>query len=853
MVEINNNIAKPFATIKSSKDSVENPQTKIQDKITPAISEQKSDTVDFKKEFKHTKKSNGIIEKIYDSLKNATNCNNGSKKVNEAIEQYEQGKIEKDVVENKIANYKASQKNAEQTAGDLTAIATGVTIYAKGSAITNTISTILKKINVEKLFDILGSKNSIYFKVFNAIKSKNKINALLLGIGAASAGLTKESFLSMNRIGSKEYKVEDKKSLTKNELKAKKKELRNAKLKEDFKNFYTGMTSGFLAPLSFVAGGIVGIPAYIGANIGLKHLTNKNYSGTDKNGKNKVSFKDTLKNNAVLNTLGLVAVAFPLAKSVRFNKVLEKNLDKTLSKINEKNLIFDKENTTSAFDKLKQIITDSPEIKSILNSKNTTADKIEKLCNENIFYVKMEQIAGNSEIAKALKEDCKPTRTIDEAQKFITKQYGSDKYTVSKLLGVGTIAETYLAKDSSGKEVCIKVLKKGVSEEKIKNDENKFIKLITKNKAEKDLSEKETILINNIKDLAKSVSKETDFSNEMIAAKKLKASTQVADVVEPIENKNGIYIMNKAKGISLNTLVEYCNIKDLINYFNKEDNFLAKKAEENLKNLKAKSPDFQDTDISANELRTLLNNYQDILIEQFSKIDKNGKTIHADIHPGNIFINLDVLKGKAKGKLFTLIDTGNTIDLTKEQAEQSMKMSNYILHANYKDLSNIVANEVVIPDNMTKEQVRELVSSELKDAFFNDKEALSIMNIDSFNKLAKNILDKHHLISNQTQLNINKAKISACNSFKNLIEVFASSKYSNVNMISKFDAVKDFVGILGNSAIKTKIQELKNQTTESLIQKIFKKDNNNYKWNSEELLTYYYKQLSSLIKQGNFQ
>ena len=36
--------------------------------------------------------------------------------------------------------------------------------------------------------------------------------------------------------------------------------------------------------------------------------------------------------------------------------------------------------------------------------------------------------------------------------------------------------------------------------------------------------------------------------------------------------------------------------------------------------------------------------------------------IHGDIHPGNIFVNPEVLKTK-KGQLFTLIDTGNVINM----------------------------------------------------------------------------------------------------------------------------------------------------------------------------------------------
>lgn len=94
---------------------------------------------------------------------------------------------------------------------------------------------------------------------------------------------------------------------------------------------------------------------------------------------------------------------------------------------------------------------------------------INSLSDENIFAVKFLQIKNKGllsgeynkyeKISEALRENCPPTRTIEEAQEHINKLWGSSEYTISKLLGVGTVAETYLAKDKSGKEVCIKVLK----------------------------------------------------------------------------------------------------------------------------------------------------------------------------------------------------------------------------------------------------------------------------------------------------------------------------------------------------------------------------------------------------------
>ena len=67
-------------------------------------------------------------------------------------------------------------------------------------------------------------------------------------------------------------------------------------------------------------------------------------------------------------------------------------------------------------------------------------------------------------VAKQNPVEQEGTYLLAEAQQDINRLLKDSKsnYQVTKLLGVGTIAESYLAKDSSGKEVCIKILKKGI-------------------------------------------------------------------------------------------------------------------------------------------------------------------------------------------------------------------------------------------------------------------------------------------------------------------------------------------------------------------------------------------------------
>ena len=56
----------------------------------------------------------------------------------------------------------------------------------------------------------------------------------------------------------------------------------------------------------------------------------------------------------------------------------------------------------------------------------------------------------------------------------------------------------------------------------------------------------------------------------MNAAKELKKYSKVADVVVPMEAKPGIYIMEKAPGISVKTLVDYYNCERMVKFYKNE-------------------------------------------------------------------------------------------------------------------------------------------------------------------------------------------------------------------------------------------------------------------------------------------
>ena len=175
-------------------------------------------------------------------------------------------------------------------------------------------------------------------------------------------------------------------------------------------------------------------------------------------------------------TIGAVAI-----KKGKFNETLVKNVEKTVKDLKGVNLVESEYATTmTSYQQLEEILLNSSAIRDIRYGSGSLEDKIRKLTDENIFAVKFLQIKGNGEpLVKALKEKQEKKSCIwclTERHKQLIGEDG--KYTISKLLGVGTIAESYLAKDASGKEVCIKILKDGITAEKIKKDEKTFIELI---------------------------------------------------------------------------------------------------------------------------------------------------------------------------------------------------------------------------------------------------------------------------------------------------------------------------------------------------------------------------------------
>ena len=867
MVDFNGNFS-TFDKFKHNENKTElTPKPILQ---TPVNSEVVSDTF-----MNERCKNTGLIERLYNKIKNVTGFGIGTKKVEKAITDYNEGKLSQEQVEKTIHGYSTSQETSAQILGDGVSVAAGAGVFFGLGKKIKMISSIVKINDTEKLLKELPEQVKRFAKPIESIlKSKTKTGALVLGLSALSAGFAKYWTLKLNRIGSEEYKLDkklygNKKDRTpeqKIEAKKAKKALKKERRKTNFKNYVSGMINGAMLPI-MSAGGFIGAPLYVVGN-----SLNRYFIGNKTDKKKSVNgYIDNLKNDAVTTGIAAATIAVPLAIKGNYTKVFNKNLEKATEKLMKSELKAPDYAGNSAFKELQDTLLKSKEVSSIIGNYNLSPEEqIKKLTEENIFAVKFKQISSDgSTLTRALRESCPPTRTIEETQELVNSTLGNG-FTIKKLLGVGTVAETYLARTADGKDVCIKMLKKGITEEKIQKDKQKFIELV-KNMEGKTQEEKD-YLLRNIDDLADGISKEIDLKNEMEAAKKLVPHTKVANVVKPIEVKNGMYIMEKADGISLASLVDLNEAKLYKEMLEKDSMFAEilsprygsklyraldgkqtnaekiKAIQDYIKKIEAQTPEFGDISLTDADAKYLINEYMKVLTEQFYKVDKNGKVLHADIHPGNIFIDINAVKAR-KGKVFTLIDTGNTVNQTIEQSINAINLTSYVKNANVHDIAEYVLDGASLPKGMTKEDALQKLTEELEKCFFDTETSLDKMTNEKVLALTSNIMQKYRIIPNDTQLNFNKARQSAENSRMDLVETLLKMKVKDLSKnplaIATFTTSigKDMLNLNRKYNRMQAAQEKLNLRQMSLPQRLKQRNNPNMKpSNSEDYLTYKLKQ-----------
>ena len=286
---------------------------------------------------------------------------------------------------------------------------------------------------------------------------------------------------------------------------------------------------------------------------------------------------------------------------------------------------------------------------------------------KKVFGLSDEQItkAGLIDIVQRFKSECTGARSQNEAQDTLNEIFGDGKYTIIpkedymdkenvKPLGVGSVAETWKVQDSSGNKYAIKLLKKGMTKEKIDSDKNAMLEILNGSDAkDKEFCEK------SLNELYKVWEQELDLDAEMKNGELLGQNITKARVAKGIEvksSKGGVtaYVMELAQGVQLSEYLELEALRTMLGCSKFGNGGISLMASSGIAYLR----------------------YMQVVFEQLLSVPKTGeKVLHADPHPGNIFVEFEDGTGEPK---FTFIDTGNVIKSSNKEA-----LHNTILHLNY--------------------------------------------------------------------------------------------------------------------------------------------------------------------------
>ena len=350
----------------------------------------------------------------------------------------------------------------------------------------------------------------------------------------------------------------------------------------------------------------------------------------------------------------------------------------------------------------------------------------EGFAQKRVEYVGEKGINAVNTFLNNYKSKCPASRTAKEAQKYISGTFGK-KYTIvgKEPIGVGTIAETFLARDNeANKDVVIKMVKKWATPEKLNGDKAKMLQALerVKDKLSADDYNYQRKLVD---DLYQAWSKELDMKLEADAAKTLGKYAVHYNTVAPIEVKNNIFVMEKANGVQFDKFVDYL----------KENNI----------------------QLTKDEVADLTRKYFQVFFEQLLSVPKKGqKVFHADPHAGNIFIDL-----KNKEKPFTFIDTGNVMRFTPEEAIQNVTSHVDYLIGNSQNIAKRLLKGAKLPDNMTEKEAVDMLKKHLDEVFFSGK--YKIRKSDPFsaiNNEAMEFMRKNKVILNSSNTNFVKAELT---------------------------------------------------------------------------------------------
>lgn len=390
--------------------------------------------------------------------------------------------------------------------------------------------------------------------------------------------------------------------------------------------------------------------------------------------------------------------------------------------------------------KFAQIISSDETMMSKLSPK--LQEIIKRTQSENPFSRTIQQAQAKLNLAFSNKPKALSVSTSQIGGGGSSAPLAANEFTVIKPLSAGTVGETYLAKDTNGKEVIAKMIKRNVDKEQLELEEKIFTRFIEEFSPDNVTAQKQ---IHMLKTLYKDWGKELNFKYEHEYNKLLQQGAKrykVADITH-ISPDESCIIMEKAEGIQMNRLMQM--LKD---YKSNPVIFKQKYADEISQHSWLQHPD--------KVIEELPKSITKAFDEMFLFMKKGGKSLmHGDPHMGNYFIT----SGK-NGKLTPVfIDTGNCIARNGAQITQDIQfLSNYFV-GNSKGLAkyfiaqceqdaNFAARNLqtanLLPfEKIPQKALTDKIAKEIQENIF-DK-AQNITNVDAVQKSIQAILERNGL------------------------------------------------------------------------------------------------------------
>jgi len=401
-----------------------------------------------------------------------------------------------------------------------------------------------------------------------------------------------------------------------------------------------------------------------------------------------------------------------------------------------------------------------------------------------------------SNILKQFTSNCTVSRNISQAQTLADEMYGAGKYTLLKSFGAGTIGETYLAKTADGTEVVIKMLKEGVNPEKFAQDRALFTNYVNEFITDSTEKEYKLSLINGMFDAWDS---ELNFALEAQAAKDLAAGAKRFNVAQTLEvgakdGQNISLVMEQAKGVRLDNLLELIKLyrKNPQKYKENPLEYVKKYADDVKSGQKyaddiAKYPALKNPE---DWMKDLSLTYQAASNEQVMFIGESGtRTIHADPHSGNIFIDFDAATNKPK---VTYIDTGNVVRRSQSETLQDVALSLNMMIGNTEGIAQSLLKGAKIPEGADKaalsKKLAQLMNERLYQADVNIKNTSYVQN--TINSIMKEL----NIIPDVSDSNLMKATLQRIETQRAINEAtgFKPSNAHNMKDMAKA-LIKSFI------------------------------------------------------------